>query len=528
MTTSKAPKRRDVGAFLLKLWALEALLVRAGFPPMPQWWRTEIERFYRSGKRRWVIRKGRRVFASTCVAPRLAVAEMLYGQHPHVPGTPPLVYAFLSVKKAEAGKRLIGVAAILDALGEKYSEAGDTLELRNRPAVFTVVTANFRTNVGDTVAFAWLDELARWHDDALSANPAEQVVGSLAPALSTLPDAKIIMVSTPLGTEDYHARQFDLGETATQCVSFGETWTINPSLPREACEELEPDRKLFLREYGGVPQATLTDALDADLVAFTGRARPQLTYSESVLALDASGGSTCEFASALVAYGHPARVGDPVDHTSPMVDEYGNVVEGMYELEAPGRVKRDPAGRAIPTAGVRRSDAPILSVAAMGGFTGWAGRMGIEEIYDALAAKMAWGGARIAIGDGYISEPLESAFRLRGFRFIGIPTSNTNKSAAMKHLRLLLNGKQVLLDDAETRSQLCSYRERITATGLTSYAAAAGARADRVSVILNALIGEAEGHLPWSPSWAGRRGRGDGTSPMAQHMAANGGSNALE
>jgi len=520
--------RRDVSAFLTKLWKLESLLVAAGLPPMPPWWRREVERFYRSGKRRWVIRKGRRVFASTCVAPRLAVAEMLYGQHPHVPGTPSLVYAFLSVKKGEAAKRLIGVKAILDVLGEKYSEAGDTIELKSRPAVFTVVTANFRTNVGDTLAFAWLDQLARWHDDALSANPAEQVVASLAPALATLPDAKLVMVSTPLGTEDYHARQFDLGETDQQCTSFGASWDINPTLTREACAELEPDPKLLQREYGAIPQATLSDALDAELVALTGRGAPALAYTTPILALDASGGSACEFASALVAYGRPPLVGDPIDNTSPLVDEYGTVVEGLYELEPSGRVKREASGHAILKPEARRSSAPILCVWEVTGFTNWSGRMGFDEVVGALAAKMAWGGAGLAIGDGYLAPSLESEFRRHGMRFMGLPTSNTNKSAAMKQLRLLLSGHQVLIADDTTRSQLCTYRERISTSGLTTYGPAAGARADRVSVILNALIGEAEGLLPWSPSWAGKHGRSTVETTLTRHLALNGGNASFE
>ena len=68
--------KRDAAAFLRKLWALEEALAGVNFPPMPPWWRDTLQRFYLSGKRRLVVRKGRRVFASTCIAPRLAVAEM--------------------------------------------------------------------------------------------------------------------------------------------------------------------------------------------------------------------------------------------------------------------------------------------------------------------------------------------------------------------------------------------------------------------------------------------------------------------
>jgi hypothetical protein len=265
-------KRRNTEAFLRKLWAMETALVGGGLPPMPAWWRKTIERFYRSGKRRLVVRKGRRVFASTCIAPRLAVAEMLFGEHPHMPGTPPLVYAFLSVKREEAAKRLRGITAILDLLQQPFSERGETVELRDLPAAFAVVTANHKTSVGDTVAFAWCDEVSRWSDDEIGANPADRVVGSLAPALATLPDAKLFLVSSPLTNDDYHARQFELGETSTQAVAFGATWEVNPTLTEEMTHELEPDHRTWSREYAAQPSEAIAEnwfgsALDSAISA---------------------------------------------------------------------------------------------------------------------------------------------------------------------------------------------------------------------------------------------------------------------
>jgi hypothetical protein len=244
---------RDPELFLARLWAMEDELVRAGLEPMPEWWRVELSRFYRSGRRRWVVRKGRRVFASTCVAPRLAVAEALFGEHQHIPGSPPLEYAFLSIKVGEAANRLVGVDAALNALGLQFTPRGQTIRLRGLPALFNVVTASHKTNVGGTIAFAWLDEVARWSDNELGANPAELVVSSLAPALATLPNAKMILVSSPLGEDDYHAREFDRGETEQQCVSFGETWTVNPTLTKEDTRAMEPDHDTWLREYAAIP-----------------------------------------------------------------------------------------------------------------------------------------------------------------------------------------------------------------------------------------------------------------------------------
>lgn len=248
---------RDQELFLARLWAQESELVAAGLPEIPgTWWRKEVERFYRSGKRRWVVRKGRRVFASTAVAPRLAVAELLFGEHRHIPGTPPLVYAFVSIKREEAGDRLAGVTAILDALGVGYSKSGQTIALTEQPAVIKVITASHRTSVGQTVAFCWCDEVSRWNDDKLGRNPAEEVVAAIAPALTTLPDARMMLVSSPLTTADFHAREFDAAKAGDELRhwSFGETWTINPTLTEDDTRREEPNQRKWLREYAGQPQ----------------------------------------------------------------------------------------------------------------------------------------------------------------------------------------------------------------------------------------------------------------------------------
>lgn len=248
---------RNQARFLAKLWAQEEELVAAGLEPIPEWWRREITRFYLSGKRRWVVRKGRRVFASTCVAPRLAVAEMLWGEHPHIAGSPPLIYAFLSVRVKEASARVPQVAGILNILHVKHETAGTTIRIVGKPAVFEVITASFRSTVGGTVAFAWNDEVASWNDGDTSRNPAEQVVGTLAPAQATLPNAWMALVSSPLTSKDYHARCFDEGETEHQCVSFGTTWEITKGSVRELTEEmtraLEPNAREWTRAYAAQP-----------------------------------------------------------------------------------------------------------------------------------------------------------------------------------------------------------------------------------------------------------------------------------
>lgn len=450
-------KRRDVDVFLRRLWALESELVKAGFPPLPAWWRETIERFYRSGKRRLVVRKGRRVFASTSVAPRLSVAEMLFGEHPHLPGMPPHIYAFLSVKRDEASKRLRGIKAILDVLAEPYDEKGDTIELRDRPAIFSVVTANYRTSVGESVAFCWCDEVARWRDETSGANPAEEVVGSLAPALSTLPDAKLFLVSSPLTTEDYHARQFDLGETEAQAVAFGETWTINPSMTREMCEREEPDRKRFLREYGAQPSASVSAAFDVNAIeaAFsltTGNA----LRGQRVIVLDPSSGRKDAWTWGVVGWDWPAP-------RSPAILRF-DVIDGV----SAGFFK-----------GVR-AEAVVERVAQL------------AKVHD----------VHVVHADQRESLMLESAFSRHGLAYRVHDWTASSKPEAVERVRRWMADGRLSLPEHDTlRRELLAFEEKITPSGSLTFGARGSGHDDYVSLLITAALaiaGDGEARTDWS------------------------------
>ncbi len=269
---------RDHAAFLARLRALDAEVVAAGMPAISaRWWQT-LDAFEHSARRRAVIRKGRRVGASTIVVPRLAVGEALFGGHLHTPGAPPLVYAFVSVRRGEAANRLRGVRAVLETLRIPFAERGESIELRDLPAEFRVVTSSHRAAVGETVAFAWLDEVSRWVDVDTSTNPASETVAALAPALATLPDARMWLVSSPLGHGDFHARSFAAGHTDVQFTDSFSTWEANPQLSEAQCRALEPDPRTFDREYGAIPSSDITESWfgDAiDLAIDAGRRGPE-------------------------------------------------------------------------------------------------------------------------------------------------------------------------------------------------------------------------------------------------------------
>ncbi len=62
--------------------------------------------------------------------------------------------------------------------------------------VIEVHTASFRAVRGYTVAAAICDEIAYWRDEA-SANPDEEILAALRPAMVTIPESLLLCISTP-------------------------------------------------------------------------------------------------------------------------------------------------------------------------------------------------------------------------------------------------------------------------------------------------------------------------------------------
>lgn len=233
--------------------ALNAALVARGFPPTSPWWLERIRAFYRTGKRRFITRVGRRGGKSSTYC-RLAVVEALYGHHKVPPGDVGVV-AIISARRPDALERLRTIKAILDALGVAYSERGDTVELKGRAVAFTVFTASIAGVSGFTGIFVLCDEVAKWRDSDTGANPAGVVISSVAPTLATQPNAKMILSSSPMGLLDAHADAYALGDTAHQMVAHAASWTANPTLTEASTRADEPDEVVWQREYAAIPQA---------------------------------------------------------------------------------------------------------------------------------------------------------------------------------------------------------------------------------------------------------------------------------
>jgi hypothetical protein len=241
------------------LAAMEIELQAAGFPPMSPWWWDTLRSFYASGKRQLVARVGRRGGKSSTVS-RVAVAEVLTRRHRVQPGDTGVV-AVVSVDRREAADRVATMHAILRALNIAHKPKADGIELPDRPYAIAIRTGSISGVSGFTCICALGDEVSKWKDTDTGVNPAEQVLSSWRPTMATMPGAKMFLLSSPMGSDDAHARAFDAGNNAMQMVAYAPTWVAHPALTQGMLEAMESNRRIFRREYEAVPSPEVEGSL---------------------------------------------------------------------------------------------------------------------------------------------------------------------------------------------------------------------------------------------------------------------------
>lgn len=252
------------GAFMLQQLALlDRLLVSKGWPAISPWWWGVLKRFYMSGRRRFVLRVGRRGGKSSTMC-RVAVVETLFGEHVVPPGDVG-VFVIIAQDKEQAAERLDTIEDILKAMGVEASRVDGlrpTIETRSffsrRRVIFRVFPATIKGVSGPTCIGAICDEMAKWEDKDTGANPATEVIRSLKPAMATQPESKTWMISSPFATLDAHYKEFERGDTDGQCVAWAPSWVANPTLTEAGTRADEEDEATWQREYNAIPMSAGT------------------------------------------------------------------------------------------------------------------------------------------------------------------------------------------------------------------------------------------------------------------------------
>jgi hypothetical protein len=463
-----------MSAILRHLPTLERALVAKGFPEMSAWWRATVTRFYRSARRQLVLRVGRRGGKSSTLC-RLAVLEALYGGHVVAPGDVGVV-AIVSVSLAEAGQRLRTVKAVLDALSVKWKPCEGGIELVGRPVAFRVFAASVAGVVGFTCIGAICDEVARWRDADTGANPATEVLASLRPTLAGQAHARIFLSSSPLGTLDAHAVAFDAGESDFQAVAFAETWVARPTLTEAETRALEPDERVWRREYGAIPQSGSLACFDAEAV--------ERAFGQEVV---------------VVRGGPPFMVLDP---SSGRKDSWTWGVGARVELAD----------------GTER-----LRFALIEGVGGkFSDKLSGDVLVDRLAGVAREWGVDVVVSDQRESYLLSSAFQKRGLRFRSHDWTSVSKIEGIERLRRwLLEGYLVLPEHEKLRRELLTFEERIAPSGAFTFGARGSGSDDYVALLITAALADIKRRIkspaaPPADDPGPTRGGAGGGGPLTQ------------
>ena len=112
------------------------------------------------------------------------------------------------------------------------------IELKNG-IVIAVKTCNYRTIRGFTVLAAICEEIAFWRDEN-SANPAQEVLAALRPALATIPESMLIGISTPYSRSgvlwEQFRNNFGKGDARSPLIWKAPTRVMNPTIDGEIIE----------------------------------------------------------------------------------------------------------------------------------------------------------------------------------------------------------------------------------------------------------------------------------------------------
>lgn len=255
---TEAPTRSHAEAVLAFLLEMDDALARAGFPPLSDYWRAEVERFYRHPTAKtWPARVGRGGAKSTAIC-KVAVAETLAGRF-QVPRGEVHWFALVSENVTEAAQRLRLIDEMLTAIRFPHEKDGSDAIVLTKPGWerrgFRVRAARIGAVSGFRALGLAMDEVAKWRDGDTSVNPAAEIAASANAMLVTHPEARRLIFSSPLGAHGYHYDAVERGETEQQIVSVAPSWVANPAISEARTHELEPDERIWRREYLAEPQA---------------------------------------------------------------------------------------------------------------------------------------------------------------------------------------------------------------------------------------------------------------------------------
>jgi hypothetical protein len=202
------------------------------------------------------------------------------------------------------------------------SETADSIELSNSITI-EIHTASFRSVRGYTVVGALLDEVAFWRNED-AANPDVEIAGAILPAMSTIPGALLIGISSPYARRGILWEKYrdHFGHDGDILVWQGDSRSMNPTLSEAIVARAYADDPVAAAaEYGAqfradvsrfLPPEWIDRAVDEGIIE-----RPPLPGVHYHAFVDPSGGARDAFTLAIAHHDGKAAVLDVLRGRTP-------------------------------------------------------------------------------------------------------------------------------------------------------------------------------------------------------------------
>ena len=221
------------------------------------------------------------------------------------------------------------------------NETAEGVDLTNRISI-EIHTASFRSTRGYTIVAVLCDEIAFWRSDE-SANPDKEILDAVRPAMSTIPGAMLLAISSAYrrSGELYRSYRDHYGQDGSVLVVRADTATMNPTVPRKViAEAYERDPAAAASEYGAEFRSDIAAFLDGDWVTgavIEGRFElPPVAETTYKAFCDPSGGRHDNFGLAIAHHDDGRAVLDVCRHRKPPFDPSTVVAEFCEVLKAYG------------------------------------------------------------------------------------------------------------------------------------------------------------------------------------------------
>jgi hypothetical protein len=149
------------------------------------------------------------------------------------------------------------------------SDNDEEIILTNNIAI-EIQTASYRTVRGYSVIAALCDEIAFWRNDEAAANPDEEIISALRPAMATVEGAFLLAASSPYARRGLLWRQYRENwgrEDAPALVWRADTRKMNATVPQRVIDEAYTlDAARAAAEYGAEFRTDIETFVSRDVV----------------------------------------------------------------------------------------------------------------------------------------------------------------------------------------------------------------------------------------------------------------------